>query len=159
VNSPDPDIVRLRRALHSANRHERAQAAVELGNQGDRVSLDELRGMANDPDGIIAVSAIFGCWQLGDTTLPVDRAAASLASADEEEVQLAVQALCAMGAAVVPGLMKLLDAGSPHALFIVRILGDIGGPESRKAVERITRSGDPSLADAARAVLADWSDD
>jgi len=159
MNSPNPDVARLRQALHSANRHERAQAAVELGKQGDRDSLDELRVMANDPDDVVAVSAIFGCWQLGETTLPVDRVAASLASADEENVQLAVQALCTMGAAVVPKLVTLLDAGSPYALSIVQVLADIGGPESRKAVERITRSGDPSLADAARTVLADWSDD
>lgn len=158
MTSPDPDIVKLRQSLHSANRHERAQAAVELGTQGDRDSLDELRAMATDPDDIVAVSAIFGCWQLGDTSLPIDRAVASLASDNEEERQLAVQALSTMGAAVVPKLVKLLDAGSPDALLIVRILGDIGGPESRKAVESITRSNDSSLADAARKVLADWND-
>lgn len=159
MNSLDPDIARLRRALQSADRHERAQAAVELGYKGDHDSLNDLRAMANDPEDLVAVSAIFGCWQLGETTLPVDRAAASLASVDEETVQLAVQALCTMGATVVPKLVKLLDARSPHAPSIVRILGDIGGPESRKAVKRITRSGDPSPADAARAVLAEWSDD
>lgn len=159
MNSRDRNIAGMRRALHSANRHERAQAAIELGNEGDRDALDDLRSMANDPDDIVAVSAIFGCWQLGDTTLPLDRAVASLASADEEKVQMAVQALCTMGAAVVPKLVKLLEAGSPFAPSIVRILGDIGGPKSRKALERITHSGDPPLADAAHAVLADWSDD
>ena len=159
MNSSNPDIVRLRRAIQNADRHERAQAAVELGNQGDRDSLDDLRAMANDPDDVVAVSAIFGCWQLGDTTLPVERVVASLASADEEEVQLAVQALCNMSTAVVPKLVKLLDVGSPYALSIVRILGDIGGRASRNALERTTHSDDPSLADAARKVLADWSDD
>jgi len=159
MSSDDPEIARLQLALRSKNRHEQAQAAVELGSRGDRESLNNLKAMVNDPDDLVAVSAMFACWQLGEDALVMERLAASLASADEECVQLTVQALSTMGAAVVPKLVTLLDANSPHGPQILRILGDIGGAKAREAVERFAAAGNKSVAEVARAVLDDWRDE
>ncbi len=150
--------VRLRPSLRHGDRHERAEAAVNLGYAGDPDALDELKAMAGDPDDLVAVSALFGCWQLGARDVALDRAAAALASADEDTVQAAVQALCEMGEEVVPSLVSLLEAGSPYTPEILRILGDIGGDRAREIVQRAADSTDPSLAEIAAGVLDEWED-
>ena len=156
--SDEDDGTRLRPSLRDGDRHERAEAAVALGNAGDSDALDELKALTGDADDLVAVSALFACWQLGSRPVVLHRAAAALASADEDTVQAAVQALCAMGEEIVPGLVSLLQAGSPHASEILRILGDIGGDDARETVQRAAASTDPSLAEIARNVLDEWED-
>lgn len=148
----------LRRALRSGNRHEQAVAAIELGRRSDTASASDLKRLMDVPDDLVAVSSMFGCWLLGLEHVPVERAVASLASGDEETVQLAVQALCEMGEHVVPELIKLLEAGSPHSVQILRILGDIGGTKGFEAVKRTALSSTPGLAATAQEVLSDWDD-
>ena len=146
----------LRKALRRGNLHEQAVAAIELGRRSDTASTSALRGLMDASDDLVAVSSMFGCWLLGLDPVPVERAVASLASSDEETVQLAVQALCEMGERVVPDLIKLLEAGSPHSVQVLRILGDIGGTQGFEAVKRTALSATPQLAAVARAVLSDW---
>jgi len=145
----------LRRALRNGSRHEQAEAAVELGRHSDSASADDLRRLADSPDDLVAVAAMFGCWLLG-RDVPLQRAAAALGSADEETMQAAVHALCEMGDAAVPGLAALLEADSPNSAEIVRVLGDIGGAKAQEAVLRASRSSRPELAATARDVLEDW---
>ena len=159
MNSRDTDIARLRQAARSENRHERAEAAIELGSRGVEDSLELLRGMVDDQDDLVAVSAVYARWQLGDQTHPLERVVASLASDDEENVQLAVQVLCEMGKSVVPKLVHMLNADSPYASYALRMLGDIGGPESLASVRRFATSKNRERAEIARELLDDWDDD
>ena len=152
------DGARLRRSLRSGDRHERAEAAVQLAYAGDSDALEELKALTSDPDDLVAVSALFACWQLGQRTFGLERAAAALASDDEEIVQAAVHALCEMGGEVLPALVSLLEAGSPHAPEILRILADIGGDRARETVQRTAAAKDPSLAQIARDVLDEWEE-
>lgn len=150
---------KIRRALQSGNRHERAVAAIELGRLSDKESAPELKRQLDDSDDLIAVSSMYGCWLLGDESVKTERAVSALASQDEETVQPAVQALCEMGKAIVPDLVGQLEAGSPHSAEIVRILGDIGGDEGLKAVKKAARTADRKLAETARGVLEDWDEE
>lgn len=159
TKSGDPSVEPILESLRSDNRHERAVAAVELGRRGAGEALPELEVLLDDPDDLVAVAAMFATWLLGSEEVRVDRAAASLASEDEEEVQAAVHALCEMGESALPGLIGLLEADSPHAPQILRILGDIGGHRARASVERAAESSDPDIAERARNVLDDWEED
>jgi HEAT repeat protein len=159
MNWRDNEIGQLRQALHSKDRHERAEAAIELGSRGDEDSLGLLCDMRNEPDDLVAVSAVYACWQLGDQSPSLRRVVANLAAEDEENVQLAVQVLCEMGESAVPKLVELLKADSPHASHVLRILGDIGGPASLAAVRRVARSENSELVEIAQDLLDDWEDD
>ncbi len=145
---------RLLKTLEEGDRHDRAEAAVELGRQGVEEALPALEALLDNADDLVAVAAGFGAWSLGRDDVPIERAAAALASPDEEVMQAAVHVLCEMGDGAVPGLLALLDSGSPYSERIVRILGDIGGA-GLEALERLSRSGDPELAAAANEALED----
>ena len=150
---------KMRRALQKGNRYERAEAAIELGRLSDKESAPELKRQLDDPDDLIAISSMYGCWLLGDESVTTERAVSALASQDEETVQAAVQALCEMGEAIVPDLVGQLEAGSPHAAEIVRLLGDIGGDEGLEAVKKVARTAARKLAETARSVLDDWDEE
>jgi HEAT repeat protein len=158
MSDHDAEMARLRRALASDNRQERAQAVVEAGDSNAQEMRTELQELLGDPDDLVAISAMFACWRLGHEHVPIQRAVAALASPDEETVMAAVHALGEMGAAAVPKLVELLDTDSQHACHVVRILGDIGGQRSLEAVQKAAASANAELADAARAVLDDWED-
>jgi hypothetical protein len=49
-------------------------------------------------------------------------------------------------------------AGSPHSVSILRVLGDIGGPQSLQAVQQAAQSADADVAAAAQEVLDDWEE-
>lgn len=159
TKSGDAPVELLLKSLRSDSRHARAVAAVELGRRGAREALPELEVLLDDPDDLVAVAAMFANWLLGAEDVPLDRAAASLASDDEEEVQAAVHALCEMGESALPRLVGLLQARSPHAPQILRVLGDIGGHRARASVERAAESSDPDIAERARIVLDEWEED
>ncbi len=152
-------VRRLLKALDKGDRHDRAEAAVELGQLGVQKARPALEAMLDDSDDLVAVAAIYATWVLGGEEVPIERAAASLASADEEVVQAAVQALCEIGDGAVPGLLALLGSSSPYSRQILHILGDIGGEQARAVLERFSRSGDQDLAEAAGEALEDWEDD
>lgn len=148
-------VRRLLESLEEGDRHDRAEAAAELGQRGVQEARPALEALLDDPDDLVAVAAIYATWSLGGEEVPVARAAASLASADEEVMQAAVHALCEMGDAAVPGLLALLESSSPYSKQILRVLGDIGGDEARRELERFSRSADPDLAEAATEALED----
>jgi HEAT repeat protein len=148
----------LQRALRSGNRHERAEAAIELGRLADSQAAAELERLLDDPDDLVAVSAMFGCWLLDGGAVETTRAVAALASDDEETVQAAVQALCEIGETIVPGLIRQLEAESDHSPEIVRVLGDIGGARALEAVRRAGGSADSRVAAEALCVLEDWDE-
>ncbi len=145
----------LLEALEKGDRHERAAAAVELGQRGVEEAGPALEAMLDDTDDLVAITALFGAWNLGREDVPVERAAAGLASPDEEIMQTAVHVICEMGEGAVPGLLALLQSSSPHSQQIVRILGDVGGAQAREELERLSRSDDPELAATASSALED----
>ena len=157
-DSDSTDITALREALHSKDRHQRAEAAVTLGSTGDQAVLADLQALLDDDDNLVATSATYGYWLLDGGPVNIDRAVHSLASTDEDEVQTAVQALGAMGDAVLPQLTAQLASDPPEAAEILQILGDIGGDEALQAVNAARHSDRPDIADSARDVLDEWED-
>jgi HEAT repeat protein len=154
------EVLRLRTALATGDRHDRAMAAIALGQHGVsphglREARLELEKLLEEEDDLVAVAALYALWKLGGEGLAFDRLARGLASPDEETVQASVEASSRMGAAVVPELVALVDAGSPHSVQILRALGDIGGPRACAALERFRHSTDADLAAAAAAALED----
>ena len=149
------DVARLRRSLNSEDRHERAWAAVGLGQAGDVEALVELESLAEDADDLVAVAASFAASRVGKTPRGVPRMAAALASEDEETMQLAVHALCELGGGVVDALESELAAGSPAKLEIVRVLSEMEGDAARRALERAAASSDPDVARAAREAVTE----
>lgn len=148
----------LRAALGSRDRHRRATAAIELGQHGDRQSLDRLRELTSDADDLVAIAAMFATWRLGDGGVDMERMIAATASDDEELVQESVFALCEMGDSVVPRLEGLLESQSPYAKNILRVLADIGSATSRETITRF-ETEDPELKSTIRALLEDWGED
>ena len=154
----EPEVLRLREELGSTDRYLRAQAAIELGQRRDVASLPEVARLLNDPDDLVAVAALYGCVRLGADDVSVERAAESLGSSDEEVMQAAVQALCALGEAAVPKLSALLDEMPSYAVEIVHVLEDIGGEAALAVVRQVAARPDPpGVAQAAREVLESWS--
>ena len=151
----DPKISKLRRLLTSIDRHERACAAIELGKNGEPRLLEEIKPLTTDPDDLVAIAAIYGCWKLGAEPIDLERIVAGLASKEEEVMQEAVEALCDIGSLAVPGLKKMLSDDSPFSTEILEILGDIGGDESYAVVSEF-QSDDPELQAVAKEVLEDW---
>ena len=150
-------IATLRRALFSDNRHERAQAAIQLGQNQDRDSVARLRDLASDPDDLVAIAAMFGAWQLDVDVVTIERMVAALSSDDEELVQESVFALCEMGEAMVPRLTALLDAHTADANAILRVLADIGGDKAFAAIS-ILKSDNPDIASTIEELLDDWEE-
>ena len=150
-------IATLRRALFSDNRHERAQAAIQLGQNQDRDSVARLRDLASDPDDLVAIAAMFGAWQLDADVVNIERMVAALSSDDEELVQESVFALCEMGEAMVPRLTALLDAHTADANAILRVLADIGGDKAFAAISGF-KSDNPDIASTIEELLDDWEE-
>ncbi len=125
--SDTENLSELRAELHGRDRHRRATAAIQLGQLGDRQSIDQLLNLSNDPDDLVAVAAMYACWQLGIDAVAIDRMVAALASSDEELVQESVFALCDMGESIVPKLTNLLGEQKQFANSILRVLAYIGG--------------------------------
>lgn len=157
-NSDSADIAALREALHSKDRQQRAEAAVTLGSTGDQAALADLQALLEDDDNLVATSATYGYWLLDGGPVSIGRAVHSLTSTDEDEVQTAVQALGAMGDAVVPQLTAELASEPPEAAEILRILGDIGGDEALQAVSAASQSGRADIVQSAREVLDEWEE-
>lgn len=151
-------LAEIRAELSSKDRYRRANAAIQLGQLGDRQSVDQLRELTDDTDQMVAIAAMYGCWQLGVDVVAIDRMVAALSSGDEELVQESVFALCQMGEAVVPKLAQLLIEQPAHAGNILRVLADIGGEVSRKTI-RDFETGDPDLVDTIQELLDDWDDE
>ena len=147
----------LRRALTSANRHEQARAAIQLGYGGDRESINQLRDLATNADDLVAIAAMFGCWQLGIDAVSIKRMVAALSSSDEELVQESVFALCEMGEAIVPKLTALLEEYSPYADNILRVLADIGGDRAFNAIKHF-QTDDTNLLRIIDDLLDDWDE-
>ena len=154
----EDQLARLRTELRSPDRHRRAYAAIQLGQHGDRQSIDELRDLSADPDDLVAIAAMYGSWKLGIDAVAIERMVAALSSDDEELVQESVFALCDMGDPIVPKLKRLLEEQSPFAGSILRILADIGGHASFDAIAGF-ETDDTDLQHLKRTLLDDWDDE
>lgn len=151
-------LAELRSDLQSSDRHRRAVAAIQLGQLGDRRSVDELRVLACDSDDLVAIAAMYGAWQLGVDTVAIDRMVAALSSDDEELVQESVFALCGMGEPVVPKLTGLLIEQPAFADGILRVLADIGGAMSWQTINDF-ETDDADLMDMIQELLEEWDDE
>lgn len=147
------DPAQLRQGLDSEDRHERAWAAVALGQIGDAEALSKLESLAEGADDLVAVAASYAASLVGEAPRGVSRMAAALASEDEETVQLAVHALSDLGGVVVPALERELAAAPRAKLEIVRLLSEMDLDAAQHALERAARSSDADVARAARAAI------
>jgi HEAT repeat protein len=151
-------LPKLRAALRSHDRHRRAYAAIQLGQQGDEQSIDRLRDLTGDADDLVAIAAMFGCWHLGVDAVAIDRMVAALSSKDEELVQESVFALCEMGELMVPKLTGLLEQHPEFANSILRVLADIGGDVAFDTVTNF-ETDDAELINTIQELLEDWDDE
>lgn len=158
MSSNTEPLPKLRAALRSRDRHRRAYAAIQLGQHGDRRSIESLRDLTSDTDDLVAVAAMFGCWQLGIDAVAIDRIVAALSSNDEELVQESVFALCEMGPSIVPKLAGLLEQQPEFANSILRVLADIGGDAAFATITNY-QTKDSELMNTIQDLLDDWDDE
>lgn len=153
-------------ALHSKDRYQRMEAILSLSGSGDRDALAQLQPLLHDPDVLVSTSALYATWMIsGEFSGPkpgmdaaLESALAALASDDEEQVQTAAGVLAQIGDALLPELQARLSNQSPYAIPILRLLGDIGGPQSLRLVKDARQSKQAGLAAAAQAVLDEWDE-
>ncbi|MCZ6617790.1 MAG: HEAT repeat domain-containing protein [Gammaproteobacteria bacterium] len=148
----------LRAALGSSDRHQRAYAAIQLGRHQDQHSIDQLRTLTREPDELVAIAAMYGCWQLGVDAIAIDRMVAALSSDDEELVQESVFALCEIGEAVVPKLTEFLETQAASPISVLCVLADIGGGAAFDVISSF-KSDDPDVRSTIQELLEDWDDD
>ncbi len=147
----------LMQSLASNNRYQRATAAIELGKRRIRQALPELRRLTTDSDDIVAIAAMYACWELGEDLISIERIVAALESDSEEDVQQAVETVGAIGEPFVAKLAPLLMQSPDRARLALKLLDEIGGPEARRLVQ-FMRSDDPDVAALVREILDDWED-
>ena len=145
-------------SLSSSNRYQRAEAAIKIADNEAAGALPELRELANDSDDMVALTAMYACWKLGEDTISIDRFIKALNSGDEELVQQAVHTICTIGEPMVPKLAPLLQGSQATALLALRLLDDINGPEAMRTV-RSMQNPDPAVAMLAREILEEYDDD
>jgi HEAT repeat protein len=145
-------------ALHSEDRYQQFEAALALAASGDRDALPALHALLDHPDGLVASSALYASWMLSGELPAIDPVLAALASGDEEQVQTSVQVLAQIGDALLPDLRQRLNQQSPYSPQILRLLGDIGGPQALQLLHSAAQADNTEIANCARQVLEDWDD-
>lgn len=145
-------------ALASTNRHERAFAAIKLGEKGVESALPKLRALVDEDDDIVAMAGMYACRQLGEDRTSIKRFISALRSGEEEIVQQAVHTICRLGTFMVPKLKSLLHEPPETAMLALELLGEIGGDEARQAVFEL-RTDDERVRGLAEELLEDWDDD
>ena len=153
----DTAISQWTSSLSSADRNRRAEAAIKLGQHSVAKALPALRMMVDDDDPVVALSAMYACWKLGEDRISIDRIIKALSSDDEEQIQQAVHTACALGSSIVPKLEPLLDATKKRASLALQLLEEIGGPEAMLAIRKMENT-DNDVVDLAREILEDWDE-
>lgn len=146
------------RALESTNPDECATAAVELGAAGATSALPKLRLLTTHASDIVAIAAMYACWQLGEDRIDIDRLVTALGSDSEEVVQETIQAVSGIGAALVDRLAPILSESPAKAALALRALDEIHAPAAKDAI-RALGTKDRDLSDLRRDVLDDWEDE
>lgn len=145
-------------ALNSDDRYQRTEAAINLAAAGERDALPALQALLNDPDGLVATTALYAVWMLSGELPALDPALAALASDDEEQVQTAAGVLTQMGDALLPELQARLAAQSPYSVAILHLLADIGGQQALTMVRDARNSDQPLVAASAQSVIDEWDE-
>lgn len=148
----------LIRSLGSADRHERAQAAILLGKRQATSALGELRALVEDEDPIVALAGMFACWKLGEDRISMDRLLSAFKSGDEALVQQAVQTICAIGVPLIPRLTPLLSQSTENAMLALKLLEEIGGAEALHAIQAV-QPADKEMSELVEEILEDWEDE
>ncbi len=153
----DSSIAQLTRALVDGNRHERAVAAIHLGELGASEALERLTALVSDPDPIVSIAAIYACWRLGVEDVDLLPIIYAVSSGAEELVQQAAQTIEAIGNDLLPTLLMLVQEGGEPALLALDLMLEVGTAQAREAVEQLP-SINPAVSQRAAAVLADWDE-
>ena len=151
-------VVELIRSLGSADRQERAEAAIKLGQQKVAHALPDLRSLSIDDDAVVALAAMFACWQFGEDRIEIDRILSALNSENEALIQQAVHTVSAIGSPLIPKLKPFLGQAPEVAMPALRLLEEIGGTEALDAV-KATRSADAEVSALVDEILEDWEDE
>jgi len=148
----------LIRSLGSKDRHERAQAAIQLGEQRATSALGSLRDLVDDDAPIVAVAAMFACWKLGEDRISTERLLSAFKSDDEALVQQAVQTVSAIVPPLIPRLTPLFSQSSADAMLALKLLEEVGGSEALQVIQAV-RPKDEGVRKLVEEILEDWDDE
>ncbi len=151
-------VAQLVDSLASNDRNERAQAAIELGQNQVADALPLLRKLTAHPDGVTALASMYACWCLGKDQFDASRILEAVTSGDEALTQQAVETVCAIGKPLVAKLAPHLKRSHQEAIAALNLMEEIGGTEARRAIEDL-ENPDPRVTDEAKEILATWEGD
>ncbi len=144
-------------ALSSSDPNQRAHAAISLGKQGALDTWPQLKQLTQDPDRLVALSAMYSCWQLRDDPIDARLLIDAASSHDESQVALAVEVISIAGEPMVEDLKSLVTNPVENALVVLDLLDEIGNESARHAIEEL-QDTQTEIGRYARQLLEEWDD-
>jgi hypothetical protein len=148
-------LAELRKMLRSKNRHERAEAAIALGQSGVIELLPEVEELIKEEEGVVAVAGMYASWQLAGRGIDVKRLIDIVLGGEEEEVQMVVQVVSSIGEPLVEEMSHCLGGAEAEAMIALELLDEIGGTKARRVVEEFPAVS-PEAMRLKEKLLAEW---
>ena len=150
-------LAKLRKMLRSKNRHERAEAAIALGQSGVSELLPEVEELIKEKNGVVSVAGMYASWLLAGRGIDVKRLIDIVLDGEEEEVQMVVQIVSSIGEPLVDEMSHCLGGSEAEATIALKLLDEIGGTKARKVVEGF-QAVSPEATRLKEKLLAEWDE-
>ncbi|MCH9651559.1 MAG: hypothetical protein K0U98_25255 [Deltaproteobacteria bacterium] len=164
MSSKTHEDLRLRlAALDSMTESQRAAVLIEVGWERLGQPTPGLLPFLEDPALLVRISAAQARWQTAGNPEELDRLVGilveGLCSEDEDLALAAGTALVQMEEPAVAPLIHSFQTSGENETRIVRVLGEIGGPEAVKFLEEAARSDHSEVAEEAREALLELAEE
>lgn len=155
---PPASKQQLLQRLADGDPEERCQILFELAEEQGPIPAPLI--YLDDPDPMVQIAAATARWRTRGDVAELPRLVGILRqglAGDGDLPLMAGTALEQMGTLAVPFLLRDVDPTSPDAPLVVRVLGDIGGPEAIAGLRLLADSPQQEVASEARQALDDWA--
>ncbi|MGJ8696035.1 MAG: hypothetical protein ACSHYF_06940 [Verrucomicrobiaceae bacterium] len=148
-------VAGLRGMLRSTNRHERAEAAIGLGQAGVEDILPELEELIKEDDGVVSVAGMYATWLIAGRGVEVRRMIDFVLSGEEEVIQMVVEVVSSIGEPLVEELGRCLEGAEEEVMVALELLDEAGGNKARQVVEEFAGKS-PEAVGLREKLLAEW---
>ena len=153
-SSSSNELIKL---LNSDNRHARAVAAIQLGQQNNKDVLPTVCDFVNDEDDMVAIAGMYACWRLGEDKISIERMIHALNSDDEDTIQLLIQVVSDMGDSLIPKFDLIENPPTQHIIHMLILLEEIGSESALSLIKSI-KSDDPEVLTLIKNIVNNWED-
>lgn len=155
MSEPEPDARDWRRELDAEDPEVRAEAVVRLARLEGTRAEQEVVARLGDRSLLVRVAAVAALWETTGRLRNPEAVVDGLHADDENTRAAAVEALSAIGSALLPALRKAFEASGERDAVYPRALGEIPAIEARKELERLARESGAEVAEEAHKALGE----